>query len=105
MTDIFFSYSSKDRDRVRPIHDALVRRVFRCSGTKRSPPGRIGNWIRRHLTQSKCAIVFWSATSVGSDNVRHEAVVAKQQGKLVSILALGASGVTLQIPIFLECAS
>jgi len=43
-------------------------------------------WIRQHLTKSKCAMAFWSATSVSSDNVRHEAVVAKQQGKLISVL-------------------
>ena len=43
-------------------------------------------WIRQHLTKSKCAMAFWSATSVLSDNVRHEATVAKQQGKLISVL-------------------
>src|SRR5262245_39299378 len=43
-------------------------------------------WIRQHLTNSKCAMAFWSATSVSSDNVRHEATVAKQQGKLISVL-------------------
>ena len=31
-------------------------------------------------------MAFWSATSVSSDNVRHEAMVAKQQGKLISVL-------------------
>src|SRR5262245_11284080 len=43
-------------------------------------------WIRQHLTKSRCARAFWSATSVSSDNVRHEATVAKQQGKLISVL-------------------
>src|SRR5262249_3613253 len=43
-------------------------------------------WIRQHLTKSRCAMAFWSATSVSSDNVRHEATVAKQQGKLISVL-------------------
>jgi hypothetical protein len=33
-----------------------------------------------------CAIVFWSAASAASDNVRHEATVAKQQGKLIAAL-------------------
>ena len=28
MTDAFFSYSSKDRERVRPIRDALVAEGF-----------------------------------------------------------------------------
>jgi hypothetical protein len=30
--------------------------------------------------------VFWSVNSVGSDNVRHEATVAKQHGKLVPVM-------------------
>jgi hypothetical protein len=87
VADIFFSYSSVDRERVRPIHDALVAQGFQVFWDQKVPAGQNwDNWIRQHLTQSKCAIVFWSATSVGSDNVRHEAVVAKQQGKLVSVL-------------------
>jgi chromosome segregation ATPase len=44
------------------------------------------SWIRQHLGKCKCAMAFWSAASVSSDNVRHEAVVAKQQGKLISVL-------------------
>src|SRR5262245_42527884 len=31
-------------------------------------------------------MAFWSTTSVLSDNVRHEATVAQQQGKLISVL-------------------
>src|SRR5262245_48037928 len=31
-------------------------------------------------------MAFWSTAAVASDNVRHEAVVAKQQGKLISVL-------------------
>jgi len=43
-------------------------------------------WIRHHLPESKCALVFWSMQSIASDNVRHEATIAKQQGKLVPVL-------------------
>ena len=42
--------------------------------------------IRQHLTKSKCVIAFWSAKSASSDNVRHEATVSKQPGKLISVL-------------------
>jgi len=87
MTDIFFSYSSADRERVRPIRDALVAQGFEVFWDQQVPPGMDWDtWIRQHLTKSKCAMAFWSATSVSSDNVRHEAMVAKQHGKLISVL-------------------
>jgi hypothetical protein len=87
MTDIFFSYSSADRERVRPIRDALVAQGFEVFWDQQVPAGTDWDtWIRQHLTKSKCAMAFWSATSVSSDNVRHEAMVAKQQGKLISVL-------------------
>jgi hypothetical protein len=87
MTDIFFSYSSVDRERVRPIHDALVAQGFEVFWDQQVPTGMDwDSWIRQHLTKSKCAIAFWSTASVASDNVRHEATVAKQQGKLISVL-------------------
>ena len=87
MTDIFFSYSSADRERVRPIRDALVEQGFEVFWDQAVPAGKDWDtWIRQHLATSKCAMVFWSATSVSSDNVRHEATVAKQQSKLVSVL-------------------
>jgi HAMP domain-containing protein len=87
MTDIFFSYSSADRERVRPIRDALVAQGFEVFWDQQVPAGTDWDtWIRQHLTKSKCAMAFWSVTSVSSDNVRHEATVAKQQGKLISVL-------------------
>lgn len=87
MTDIFFSYSSKDRDRVRAVHAALAAQGFEIFWDQSVPPGTDWDtWIRQHLNEAKCAIVFWSTNSVGSDNVRHEATVAKQQGKLVPVL-------------------
>src|SRR4029077_8645809 len=87
MTDIFFSYSSADRERVRPIRDALVAQGFEVFWDQQVPAGLDWDtWIRQHLTKSKCAMAFWSAASVASDNVRHEAMVAKQQGKLISVL-------------------
>jgi hypothetical protein len=87
MTDIFFSYSSADRERVRPIRDALAEQGFEVFWDQQVPAGMDWDtWIRQHLTKSKCAMAFWSATSVSSDNVRHEATVAKQQGKLISVL-------------------
>jgi hypothetical protein len=87
MTDIFFSYSSKDRERVRPIRDALAAQGFDIFWDQQVPAGvDWDTWIRQHLQRAKCAVVFWSGNSVASDNVRHEATVAKTQGKLVPVL-------------------
>ena len=87
MTDIFFSYRSTDRERVRPIHDALAEQGFEVFWDQEVPSGvDWDSWIRQHLSQSKCSVVFWSATSVKSDNVRHEATVAKHQNKLIMVL-------------------
>ena len=47
MTDVFFSYSSKDRERVRPIRDALVAEGFDVFWDQEVPPGRNWDeWIR-----------------------------------------------------------
>jgi hypothetical protein len=92
MTDIFLSYSSKDRDRVQVIRDALGERGFDVFWDQMLPAGiDWDTWIRQHLAKSKCALVVWSKNSVGSDNVRHEAKIAKDQGLLpVSIDDLAA---------------
>src|SRR6266545_4434784 len=85
MTDIFFSYSSKDRER--PVRDALAAQGFDVFWDQEVPTGLDWDrWIRDHLNKSKCALVFWSVNSIASDNVRHEATVAKQHGKLVPVM-------------------
>ncbi len=87
MTDVFFSYSSKDRERVRPIRDALVAEGFDVFWDQEVPPGRNWDeWIRQHLDAARCAVVFWSEHSVKSDNVVHEATIAKNFGKLIPVL-------------------
>jgi hypothetical protein len=86
VADIFFSYSSHDRERVRQVRDALADNGFDVFWDQQTSAGMDWDtWIRRELGKSKCAVVFWSATSAASDNVRHEATVAKQQGKLISV--------------------
>jgi TIR domain len=87
VTDIFFSYSSADRERVRPVRDALVAQGFDVFWDQQVPAGvDWDTWIRQHLASCKCAIVFWSSASIVSRNVRHEATVADQQGKLIPVL-------------------
>ena len=87
MTDIFFSYSAKDRERVRPIYQALTAAGFNVFWDLEIPAGK--DWdtfIKEQLAEARSAIVFWSLASIASDNVRHEATVAKEQRKLVPVL-------------------
>jgi TIR domain len=86
VADIFFSYSSQDRERVRRVRDALVDKGFDVFWYQQTPAGiDWDTWIRGELGKAKCAVVCWSAASAASDNVRHEATVAKRQGKLISV--------------------
>jgi hypothetical protein len=87
LSEVFFSYSSKDREPVRRVRDALVDKGFDVFWDQQTPTGTDWDtWIRAELGKSKCAVVFWSAASAASDNVRHEATVAKRQGKLISVV-------------------
>jgi TIR domain len=87
VTDIFFSYSSVDRERVRPIRDALVAQDFEVFWDQEVPSGLDWeSWIRQHLAKSKCAVVFWSTASVASKHVQHEARIADEQSKLIPVL-------------------
>ena len=68
--------------------ETLLRiKALTFSGTSKLRPGQIGTpGLRAELGKSKCAVVFWSAASAASDNVRHEATVAKRQSKLISVI-------------------
>jgi hypothetical protein len=87
MTDIFLSYSSKDRERVRLIRDALAELGFDVFWDQTLPANiDWDTWIRERLANSKCALVVWSKNSIASRNVRHEATIATDEGKLISVL-------------------
>jgi hypothetical protein len=87
VADIFFSYSRKDKERVGFVRNALAEMGFEVFWDQETPSGSDWDtWIRGELAKSKCAVVFWSASAVASDNVRHEAVVAKEQRKLISVV-------------------
>jgi len=63
------------------------RMASRYSGDQEVAPSRDwDSWIRENLARSKCAVVFWSAVSLESPNVRHEATIADRAGKLIPVL-------------------
>jgi hypothetical protein len=85
MTDVFFSYSTEDRERAQPIHDALVEEGFDVFWDRELPPDSDWDgWVQEHIGEARCVLVLWSWNSVESDEIAHEAMVAKNAGKLIS---------------------
>lgn len=87
MAEIFFSYSSSDRSKVQLVRDALEAEGLTVFWDQTTPAGvDWDTWIRQNLSAAKCALVFWSANSIASPNVRHEATVARDRGKLIPVM-------------------
>ena len=52
-----------------------------------TPPGKDwDSWIRDQLTGAKLVIALWTKSSVASPNVRHEAIIAREAGKLLPVM-------------------
>jgi hypothetical protein len=84
MADIFISYASEDRDRVKPLAEALEDRGWSVFWDFTIPVGK--TWrqvIAEALDAARCAVVFWSSTSINSDWVHEEADEAKRRRILV----------------------
>ena len=86
-TDIFLSYSSADRERVRPLVEALKRRGWSVWWDHELSPGaRFSERIEEALAASKCVIVAWTRASVGSDWVRAEAMEGLDRHILIPVM-------------------
>lgn len=87
MADVFLSYSSKDRAAAERVQKALEHAGIDVFWDQETPPGvDWDTWIREKLSRAKAAIVLWSKASIESPNVRHEAIVARDAGKLVPVM-------------------
>lgn len=87
MADIFLSYSSKDRPAAEAIERALTARGIDVFWDQETPAGQDWDtWIRAKLAAAKIAVVLWSRHSIASDNVRHEALVARKANKLLPVV-------------------
>jgi hypothetical protein len=86
MGPVFISYSSRDRDRVAELADALTRHGFTLWWDTHLPPGE--DWderIQRALETAEVVLVVWSEASMASREVRAEATYALQEKKLLPI--------------------
>ena len=87
MSDIFISYSSKDRAKANEIADALKRQGWSVWWDRYIPPGNsFDEIIEKELDSARCVIVLWSRASVLSDWVKAEAAEGARRKILVPVL-------------------
>lgn len=87
MADVFISYASEDRDRVRPLAEALLSRGFNVWWDRSLSAGQdYSQIIERELRAAKAVIVVWTQGSAASTFVRDEAGRARDEGRLVPVM-------------------
>lgn len=87
MADVFISYASEDRNRVRPLADALQQRGFKVWWDRSLAAGQdYTAIIERELKNAKAVIVVWTQSSATSTFVRDEAGRARDDGRLVPVM-------------------
>ena len=84
MADIFLSYSSKDKERVKPLVRALEREGWSVWWDQKTLAGESYNsLIDRELRGAQCVVVVWSEHSISSEWVYEEATLGKQRNALI----------------------
>lgn len=87
MHDIFLSYSTKDRDRLKPLFQALAQQGWSVFWDHQSiHTGE--NWHRKieeAINNSRCVVVVWSKHSIQSEWVLEEASRGKARNVLLPI--------------------
>lgn len=87
MADLFISYASEDRDRVRPLAEALIGRGLNVWWDRALVAGDdYARVIERELAAAKAVIVVWTQSAADSAFVRDEAGRARDQGRLVPVM-------------------
>lgn len=87
MTDIFLSYTEKDREQARRVAAMLESVGWTVWWDRRIPAGETWRTVlEKALENMRCMIVLWSARSIESEWVYEEATEGRRQGKLVPVL-------------------
>jgi hypothetical protein len=87
MSDIFLSYSSEDRERVRPLVRALEWHGWSVWWDRTISPGKtFDQVIDAALEAARCVVVVWSRASVASHWVCTEAEEGRRRERLVPVL-------------------
>jgi predicted ATPase len=86
MSEVFVSYSSQDRARVKPLVEAIERRGWAVWWDRKIDAGAtFDREIETAIDEARCIVVVWSSHSVGSDWVRSEANEGLTRGILVPV--------------------
>jgi len=86
MSDIFISYASEDRDTARQLAKALETHGWSVWWDRTIPAGRtFVEVIDEAMTEARCVVVAWSATSVNKNWVLEEAQDGLDRGILVPV--------------------
>jgi len=86
MVDVFVSYSTPDRERVRPIVAMLEGFGWSVWWDRQIGAGSVfDREIEKAIDDASCIIVIWSASSVESEWVRNEAGEGLDRGILVPV--------------------
>jgi tetratricopeptide (TPR) repeat protein len=87
MAEIFLSYASEDRARVKPLADALMAKGYRVWWDRALAAGDdYAKVIAEALAAAKAVVVVWTPASVASAWVRDEAARARDDGRLIPVL-------------------
>ena len=87
MADIFLSYASEDRERVRPLVATLEELGLSIWWDRSIVPGtQFEREIEHEINKAGCVVVIWSQHSIGSHWVQGEAAEGLARGVLVPVL-------------------
>ncbi|MBK6357170.1 MAG: TIR domain-containing protein [Betaproteobacteria bacterium] len=87
MTDIFLSYTERDRETARRVAEVLGSAGWSVWWDRRIPAGETWRSVLEHaLEDMRCMVVLWSAKSIESEWVYEEASEGRRLGKLVPVM-------------------
>src|SRR5262245_7191602 len=87
MADIFLSYASADRERIRPLVSVLEQQGWSVWWDRKIPPGKTYDQvIEQALEGARCIVVVWLQTSVQFEWVKVEADEGMNRNALVPVL-------------------
>ncbi len=86
MSDIFVSYSREDKERVKPLVDALISHGYDVWWDRALVPGdQFEAKIDKEILRARCVLVVWSRHSVNSTWVKNEALEGQDRDILVPV--------------------
>lgn len=97
MSDIFISYASEDKNRVKFLAHALEKKGWSVWWDRRIPAGKsFDEVIHEALKAAKSVVVVWTKTSVKSTWVKNESRSGLRRGILFPVMLLDEVEIPLE---------